>query len=73
MSPIVVEDSKLFNWTGNEIKYAGWWILIGIVAFLITIPFILLSLPLGQSLDNFSENTVILIFYVLSATTNIPF
>lgn len=43
------KESSLLNWTGNEIKYVGWWILIGICAALLAIPFWLIVMPFLMS------------------------
>ena len=29
---------RLFNWTGNEIKFTGWWLVLGVVMLLASIP-----------------------------------
>jgi len=47
----VVENTSLFHWTGNEIKYIGWWILIGFCAMVVMIPFTMLT-PLMVSATN---------------------
>jgi hypothetical protein len=60
----VVEGSNLFNWTGNEIKYIGWMIFIGLCASLIPLPLILMT-----SLENFLAIAVLInipICYVIS-------
>ena len=72
MSPNVVEDAKPFHWTGNEIKYAGWWLLIGICIYLVIIPFSLLLIPLmmNSALSNALENEVII--YLLLGLVYLP-
>lgn len=53
----VVERASLFYWTGNEIKYIGWWILIGICSAFIAIPFMLILMPfIMSSLEGFVDN-----------------
>ena len=42
----VVQNTNSFNWTGNEIRYIGWWILIGVFSSLIVIPFLVVLVPL---------------------------
>ncbi len=72
MDSSVVEQARPFNWTGNEIKYIGWWLLIGICTSLIALPF-LFMLSLSSSQDNIFGNNAILsaviyipIYYVAS-------
>lgn len=45
----VVEKEPILNWTGNEIKYAGWWVLVGLCAMLIAIPLMLVIIPVFMS------------------------
>ena len=71
IGPCVVEDEKLFNWTGNEVKYAGWWILISICVGLIAIPFSIVVMPFIGSL----KGTLIekgAIFFLLIGLVNAP-
>ncbi|MCK5830675.1 MAG: hypothetical protein KAH20_10260 [Methylococcales bacterium] len=51
-----VEKMKLFGWTGNELKYVGWWVLIGLCAELITLPFLLLIPIMTPLIERFFEN-----------------
>lgn len=51
-------EYKFNEWTGNEIRYAGWWILIGIGSSFVALPLILLVFLLGYGgLDIDIENT----------------
>ncbi len=65
MSPNVVEDAKLFHWTGNEIKYAGWWMLIGICIYLVIIPYSFLLIPLMNSPLSKVLESEVMIFLLL--------
>ncbi len=57
------ENNKLFRWTGNEIRYIGWWLLIGIVISLISIPVVLLVMPiLTNSINDNSTLYPLLLF-----------
>lgn len=51
MEPHAIEELGLFNWTGNEIRYVGWWILIGICATVILM-LAFLVITLVGSTDN---------------------
>lgn len=49
-------EYKAFDWTGNEIKYSGWWILIGLMAGIISIPLMLVLMPFMQAnLDTYAD------------------
>ena len=50
-------EPKLLNWTGNEVRYFGWWTLIGICAALVAVPFgIMFNSLMELSLGSGSEN-----------------
>ena len=65
----VVRKSSLLNWTGNEIKYIGWWILIsllsGLMMILPSIPLLILVSLLSTSLLGVG---VIILFFCLVAS-----
>lgn len=55
----VAEKSRLLNWTGSAINYAGWWIYIWlcmIFAFLAFVPFALVFMWLWESAKHFFDN-----------------
>ncbi len=67
----VINDIRPFEWTGNEFKYAGWWILIGICAGVVALPFMLLLVPfMGNTLNAIWDNKVFVI--VLIGLINLP-
>ena len=69
--PRADEDYKLFEWTGNEIKYAGWWILIAFVTGIIAIPLWLMLVPFFQSgFKDIFDNQAF--FYAALGLINIP-
>jgi hypothetical protein len=45
MDSKVTESASVFNWTGNEVKYIGWWIVIGLAALVVALPFLLVIVP----------------------------
>lgn len=49
LGPDSAASTPLVNWTGNEIRYIGWSILIGICTSLVSLPFSLLVLPVITS------------------------
>ena len=64
-------EYKLFEWSGNEIKYAGWWILIGFIAGIISIPILLVLVPFAQNgFEGLIENQSF--YYVVMGLVNIP-
>jgi hypothetical protein len=72
IGPEIVSNSNLLNWTGNELRYAGWWLIIGIYAVIIFIPLMILVIPItSSSLGESSDNNPV--FYFLFGLINIPF
>ncbi len=64
-------EYQLFEWTGNEIKYSGWWILIGFITGIIAIPFMLVLVPLVQNgFEGLIENQSF--YYIVMGLVNIP-
>ena len=67
----IVEESNLFTWTGNEIKYIGWLIFIGLCTFLVSIPFTFILIPfMLSSYEIFFENQFVV--FAVIALFNIP-
>ncbi len=67
----VVEKSGLINWTGNEFKYIGWWIYIGLCAAIIAFPIMFIVIPIMSTfLESFFYNRTIL--NIIGALINIP-
>jgi hypothetical protein len=65
-------EYKLLEWTGNEIKYVGWWLIIGFVAGLIGISFSLMLVPFMQNgFEGFMDNQ--LLVYAAITFINILF
>ena len=65
----VVENQKIFHWTGNEIKYAGWWVLILLGTFLVSIAFGLLMSSLiaaSAGSENTSQYFIVLAYSLIS-------
>ncbi len=65
-----VEKMKFFGWTGNELRYAGWWVLIGLCAGLITLPFMLLIPIMTPLFNRLFENQDVL--DILLVVVNLP-
>lgn len=60
----IVAESSYFSWTGNEIKYVGWWIVLGVCTVLIAIPFFLVLMPFMLSSFESSYGKPIINFVV---------
>ena len=62
------ENTRLFNWTGNEIKVVGWWLVIGIAFLLMAIPFFLIFFVMGGfniiARMGFAELAVTFLFFM---------
>ncbi len=71
MGPNAIKEDTLLNWSGNEIRYVGWWVLIAICAIIISIPINLLVTPLLYTFfQNTLENYVLALVFV--GLANIP-
>lgn len=71
LGPDSVIENTFISWTGNEIKYVGWWVLIGLAAALISMPLISLFSPLlDNSFDGYLENKFY--YYVVFNLISIP-
>jgi len=71
LGPDIVEESSLLNWTGNEIKYIGWWVLIWLCTALIGLPFMIIFMPfIASSAENLFDNQVM--FFTVIGLINIP-
>lgn len=51
-----IHEEKLFHWTGNEVKYIGWWLLIALCTTLIAIPCMLVVVPFISSMAEHAIN-----------------
>lgn len=67
MSSEDVKDTKIIRWTGREMRFIGWWIIIAIGTSIIAIPFALVLIPF---ISKFSENEYLL--YLLFGLVNLP-
>jgi uncharacterized membrane protein HdeD (DUF308 family) len=71
LGPKIVDESSLLNWTGNEIKYIGWWVLIGLCTALVALPFMFIFMPfIATSAENLFDNQVM--FFTVIGLINIP-
>ena len=67
----VVEESSFLNWTGNEIRYIGWFIFIGLCTSLVALPLMLIFIPfMASSLESSFENQPV--FLAVFGLINIP-
>ncbi len=57
-------DNGFINWTGTELKYIGWWILICILAVIVSIPLGMIIAPIfGASVTLFFDTPLVAIFF----------
>jgi hypothetical protein len=70
LQPEEVIDTKSFRWTGRELRYAGWWFLIGLVVSVISIPFGLLLVQGLNVFENITENKTTI--FLITSVLNIP-
>ena len=47
-----IQDNKLLNWTGNELEYGTWWVLLGILIGIIYLPFLWLIFAIDEATVN---------------------
>lgn len=70
LGPDASRTKNIFSWTGNEIRYIGWWLVIGICSALIAVPLMFIVMPLmSTSIDELFDD--ILTVYILELI-NIP-
>lgn len=71
LGPKLVENAALFNWTGNELRYIGWTLLIGLCAAVVAIPFGILIFPLMAASSGESASNPVLLM-ILQVGISIP-
>jgi len=66
-----IGEPALLNWTGNEVKYVGWWMLIALCVSLIAFPLMGVFIPILESLIGpVIENKSI--FLIVLSLVNFP-
>ena len=57
-----IQEVSFLNWTGNELRYIGWWVIISILASIIMIPIGMVTAPFMATISSSPEGIMLLVF-----------